>query len=101
MNRTSERAITRTRLPLQFLLLIAACVPYTRGSATSAVAAARRNVCGEPGGVTDAQCTTLGYTRVSGGYRVLIARRPPSGNDTVAVTVRGGEFTVEPVHEKP
>src|SRR5690349_19898063 len=73
MNRTSERRITGKRSPLQFLLLIVACVSFTRGGASSAVAAARRNVCGEPGGVTDAQCTTLGYTRVSGGYRILIA----------------------------
>jgi hypothetical protein len=48
----------------------------------------------------DAGCTVLGYTRVSGGYRVVIERRPPAGNDTVAVTVRGGEFNVEPVHQR-
>jgi len=88
-------------MPPLFLLLIAACASMGQGSAASAVAAARRNVCGEPGGAGDAMCTTLGYTRVSGGgYRVMIARRPPAGSDTLAVTVRGGEFTVEPIHER-
>ena len=100
MDRSSERHLTLKRLSPPFLLVIGACVQIGHGSATSAVAAARRNVCGESGGASDALCTTLGYTRVSGGYRVLIARRPPVGSDTVAVTVRGGEFTVEPVHGK-
>jgi hypothetical protein len=100
MDRPSELHSICKRVPLAILLMMAACSQIGRGSATSALAAARRNVCGEPGGATDAACTTLGYTRVNGGYRVVIARRPPAGSDTVAVTVHGGDFTVEPVHER-
>ena len=98
MNQFCRGSNRRFLSPL--LLLIVGCVQLGRHGATSAVAAARRNVCGQAGSTADAGCTTLGYTAVDGGYRVVIARRPPAGSDTVAVTVRGGTFNIEPVHQR-
>lgn len=90
---------SRVAAPLAVTLLAtAACAYVVPMSGTRAVTAARRNVCGTPGSATDAACVVREHTRVPGGYRVVVDRRPPAGNDRVVVTLRGnGSVEVEPV----
>jgi hypothetical protein len=57
-----------------------------------AATTALRNVCGDR-----TACTVRGTERVPGGYRVLIDRRPPAGNDRVRVYVRGRSVEVTPL----
>jgi hypothetical protein len=60
-----------------------------------AIAIARRNVCGAPGTVPESACVARSATAISGGYRVIVDRRPPAGNDRVAVDVRRGGDGIE------
>lgn len=55
-----------------------------------AVAIARRAACGAPGSATDAACTLRGYSVADGKPVVTIDRRPPAGNDRVAITLANG-----------
>lgn len=54
----------------------------------SAVASARTGACDSR--AADSTCGVRSVERVDGGYRVILDRRPPAGNDRVAVFVRGG-----------
>jgi hypothetical protein len=60
-----------------------------------AIEIARRSVCGSPGSATDTACTVRTATPERDGYRVVLDRRPPAGNDRVTVLVRGGGSVVE------
>jgi hypothetical protein len=64
---------------------------------------ALQNVCGAPHVPADSSCTVRAVTREAHGYRVVVDRRPPAGNDRVAVLVRpagplgGSSVEVTPV----
>jgi|SRR6266487_4424339 len=62
-----------------------------------AVAIARRSVCGA--GAADSTCAVRGYERAGGRFTIVLDRRPPAGNDRVAVTLRdnGMRVNVEPI----
>ena len=62
-----------------------------------AVAIAQRNVCGAP--TTDSTCVVRGYEQTGGRFVIVLDRRPPAGNDRVAVTLRdnGMRVSVEPI----
>ena len=64
---------------------------------TRAVAIARRNVCGAD--ATETTCPVYSYERAGGRFVVVLDRRPPAGDDRVAVTLRdnGMRVNVEPV----
>ena len=86
------------------LLLLSACASL---SAERATQNALRGVCGMPSAPADSSCVVRSTTRVAGGYLVTIDRRPPAGQDRVAVRVhRDGSIEVTPVdstgaHPKP
>jgi len=60
-----------------------------------AVAIARRSVCGAPNNATETTCVLQGYQRTDGRFVVVLERRPPAGNDRVAVTLRDNGMRVE------
>jgi len=66
-----------------------------------AVAIARRNVCGAPTSGTDSSCVLQGYEHTAGRYVVILERRPPAGNDRVAVTLRDNGMRVEVAQLEP
>jgi hypothetical protein len=68
---------------------------------TRAVAVARRNVCGSV--AADSTCPVYSYEHAGSRFLVVLDRRPPAGNDRVAVTLRdnGMRVNVEPVATAP
>ena len=72
-----------------------ACASLRPMGGPDAVAIARRNVCGAPGTVPDSACVARSTMPIRGGYRVVVDRRPPAGNDRVAVDVRRGGDAIE------
>ena len=83
-------------LSISILAAAAGCAHLRPMESERAVEIARRSVCGAPGTVADEACQVREYQRIRGGYRVLVERRPPAGDDRVLVTVRGGLVDVEP-----
>lgn len=75
---------------------LAACA-HGAGAERRAVGVALQGVCGRPSAGRDTSCAVRGAERVRGGYRVRIDRRPPAGNDRLAVVVRGGRIDVSPI----
>jgi hypothetical protein len=73
-------------------LLPTACA--TGGPARARVTAVR-GVCGAA--PADTSCTVRSVRRTPGGYVVTVDRRPPAGQDRVAVRVRRGGIEVTPV----
>ena len=73
-------------------LLLSACAT---GGPARARATAVRGVCGAA--PADTSCTVRRVERAPGGYVVTVDRRPPAGQDRVAVRVRGGSIEVTPV----
>jgi hypothetical protein len=93
---TAKRAATA-------VLLAAACT--LQGCATAgqlsqpdALAYARNDVCGA---AADSACIVRSVERTERGYRIVIDRRPPAGQDRVAVDVRGGVFKGRRVEVTP
>jgi hypothetical protein len=85
------------------VLLAAACT--LQGCATAgqlsqhdAIAYARNDVCGA---AADSACVVRSVERTERGYRIVIDRRPPAGQDRVAVDVRGGVFKGRHVEVTP
>jgi hypothetical protein len=74
------------------VLLMGACAT---GGAARARATAVRGVCGRA--PADGTCTVRSVERAPGGYLVTVDRRPPAGDDRVAVRVRRGSIAVTPV----
>lgn len=72
------------------LVLGTGCASLRPVGREDAVGAALRSTCGAPGAVADSACVVREAKRVSGGYRVVVDRRPPAGRDRVAVVVRRG-----------
>ena len=80
------------------LLAASGCAHLGPPTGTRAVEVARRSVCGAPGSETDRACSVREHGRVRGGYRVVVDRRPPAGNDRVGVTLgRNGRIQVETI----
>lgn len=93
-----------SRCRAQPMPLVAACLALTGAGACAsltperATAAALRGVCGAPTAGAETGCTVRSTERVRGGYRVTVDRRPPAGQDRVAVHVRrGGRIEVAPI----
>ena len=85
-------AVLPTRLALAATLVgSAGCASLRPLSRTDAQAAALRNVCGSPPrAAADSLCVVRTVERVRGGYRVILDRRPPAGQDRLALVVRRG-----------
>ena len=66
----------------------AGCASLHPVSQRSAVETALQNVCGSRHASADSTCRVRAVTRAPHGYRVVVDRRPPAGNDRVAVLVR-------------
>jgi hypothetical protein len=84
---------TRPRVRTSRVLLAASCA--LAGCATvgtigqkDAVAYARNDVCGV--GAADSVCVVRSVERTSRGFRVVIDRRPPAGQDRLSIDVTGG-----------
>jgi hypothetical protein len=85
-------AARRALGPSTLALLLSACAT---GGPARARATAVRGVCGPA--PADTSCTVRRVERARGGYVVTVDRRPPAGQDRVAVRVRGGRLEVTPV----
>ena len=77
------------------LLGLGACASLRPMRGPDAIAIAKRSVCGAPGTVPDSACVARSAVSTRGGYRVIVDRRPPAGNDRVAVDVRRGGDGIE------
>ena len=69
---------------------VAGCVTVGRLSEREAVLYARNDVCGV--NAADSLCVVRSVERTDHGFRVVIDRRPPVGQDRLSVDVRGGMF---------
>ena len=69
---------------------VAGCVTVGRLSEREAVLYARNDVCGV--NAADSLCVVRSVVRTDYGYRVVIDRRPPAGQDRLSIDVRGGMF---------
>jgi len=88
---------------LPCVLLVALCLA---GCATvgvigekDAVAYARNDVCGV--NAADSVCVVRSVERTQQGFRIVIDRRPPAGNDRLAVDVSGGLLSKRRVAATP
>ena len=87
--RTNARARVRRAAALVAVATVGAgCASLHPATQRSAVETALQNVCGSPRAPADSSCTVRAVTREAHGYRVVVDRRPPAGNDRVAVLVR-------------
>ena len=97
-----------SRIVLGVVWLIGGCVPFVSRTADGgplpldsarAVAIAQRNVCGRPSAVRDTTCVVRGYEHTGRSYLVILDRRPPAGNDRVAVRLNrtGTDVNVEQI----
>ena len=80
-------------------LMLAGCVTVGRLSQREAVLYARNDVCGA--NAADSICVVRSVEKTDHGYRVVIDRRPPAGQDRLAVEVRGGMFADPHVRVTP
>ena len=102
MHRTHRREAQRARSCLTALagvLALAACVSLRPLSRTRAIDVAQRNLCGAAHAGRDSTCTVRSVEPIKGGYRVLLDRRPPAGNDRVTVEVRRGGDQIDVVQQ--
>jgi len=102
MHHVHARSVRPSRFCLTVLvalLPLAGCASVHPLTRTRAVEAAQRNVCGAPNPGRDSTCTVRSVERIRGGYRVLLDRRPPAGNDRLAIEVRrsGDQIDVFPL----
>jgi len=72
------------------IMSITACALFTRPSVQDAARVAARSVCGRKPVYGDTSCRVIDADRVRAGYRFIVVRRPPLGNDKFAVIVQGG-----------
>ena len=78
---------------------VVGCVTVGRLSQREAVLYARNDVCGA--NAADSICVVRSVERTDHGYRVVIDRRPPAGQDRLSVEVRGGMFADPHVNVTP
>jgi hypothetical protein len=64
------------------------CATLHPAGQRGAVETALQGVCGSHRATSDSTCVVRDVTRIAHGYRVVIDRHPPAGNDRVAVVVR-------------
>ena len=77
------------------LLVLASCASLTPAQAN---VAALRGVCGVKVAPADSSCVVRSTDHVPGGYVVTVDRRPPAGQDRVAVRVfQNGSIEVTPL----
>ena len=77
------------------LLVLASCASLTPAQAN---VAALRGVCGVKVAPADSSCVVRSTEHVAGGYVVTVDRRPPAGQDRVAVRVfQNGSIEVTPL----
>jgi hypothetical protein len=97
--RTTRQTFARLLVALVVTALIEGCASMRPMTRARAVEAAQRNVCGAPRSGRDSVCTVRAAEPIRGGYRVVLDRRPPAGNDRLAIEVRrgGDEIRVVPV----
>lgn len=69
---------------------LAGCATVGQLSQRDAVLYAKTNVCGTNTG--DSVCVVRSVERADWGYRIVIDRRPPAGQDRLSIEVRGGMF---------
>ena len=79
--------------------VIQGCATAGKLSQHDAIAYARNGVCGV--GTADSACVVRSVERTERGYRIVIDRRPPAGQDRVAVDVRGGVFKSRHIEVTP
>ena len=70
--------------------MVAGCVTVGQLSQRDAVLYAQSNVCGT--NTADSVCVVRSVERKDWGYRIVIDRRPPVGQDRLSIDVRGGTF---------
>ena len=68
--------------------LVNGCATFHPATERGAVETALHDVCGASRSPSDSSCVVRNVTRIANGYRVVVDRRPPAGNDRVAVVVR-------------
>jgi hypothetical protein len=78
------------RVALVASCTLAGCVTVGRLSEREAVIYARNDVCGAS--AADSVCVVRSVERTDQGYRIVIDRRPPYGQDRLSIDVRGGMF---------
>lgn len=90
MNTLTKRLTRQPRVAalVAATTIVTGCATLHPAGQRSAVETALQNVCGSPHAPADSTCVVRGVTRVSNGYRVVVDRRPPAGNDRIAVVVR-------------
>ena len=69
---------------------LAGCATVGQLSQLDAVRYAKSDVCGT--NIADSVCVVRSVERADWGYRIVIDRRPPVGQDRLSVEVRGGTF---------
>jgi hypothetical protein len=91
MKTRAELLATRPRvtaLAAATILVTGCATLHPAAGQRGAVETALQGVCGAPHAPADSSCVVRDVARVSHGYRVVIDRRPPAGNDRVAVVVK-------------
>jgi hypothetical protein len=78
---------------------LSGCATMGHVSQSDAIHYARNDVCGAQ--ASDSSCVVRSVERTEQGYRIVIDRRPPAGQDRVAVNVRGGVFKGRHVEVTP
>ena len=68
--------------------LVSGCATLHPAPERGAVETALHDVCGTSRAPADSSCVVRNVTRIGNGYRVVVDRRPPAGNDRLAVVVR-------------
>lgn len=93
--RTIERQASLALPASLALLMLAGCASARPLTRARAVEAAQRSVCGAPHAGRDSTCAVRSAAPIPGGYRVVLDRRPPAGNDHLAIEVRRGGDGIE------
>ena len=95
----SDRSVSRFQLAphrtasrglLAISCTVAGCATVGQLSQLDAVRYAKSDVCGT--NIADSVCVVRSVERAEWGYRIVIDRRPPVGQDRLSVEVRGGTF---------
>jgi hypothetical protein len=100
--RSSIAQASRVRVACTVVLAtftLVGCVTVGRLSQRDAVLYARNDVCGA--NAADSVCVVRSVEKTDHGYRVVIDRRPPAGQDRLSVEVRGGMFADRHVRVTP
>jgi len=78
-------------------VLVCDCALFARPTVQDAARVAARNVCGREPAYGDTSCQVRRADHVRAGYRFIVVRRPPAGNDELAVIVQGRSVNVSQI----